>query len=176
MMGQLSYQVWKSLNRIYFSFILLAEPLTDFLFCTVFHLPAHYHNCPLSYISWQLYSLGPAQPRSTSTEWKPGSYISWQLYSLGPAQPRSTSTEWKPGSYISWQLYSLGPAQPRSTSTEWKPGSYISWQLYSLGPAQSRSTSTEWKPGSYISKYPIACPCCYLLQFINLTNVQMIFK
>ena len=27
--GQLSYQVWQSLNRIYLSFILLAEPLTD---------------------------------------------------------------------------------------------------------------------------------------------------
>ena len=27
--GQLNYKVWQSLNRIYFSFILLAEPLTD---------------------------------------------------------------------------------------------------------------------------------------------------
>ena len=27
--GQLSYSVWQSLNRIYLSFILLAEPLTD---------------------------------------------------------------------------------------------------------------------------------------------------
>ena len=27
--GQLSYQVWQGWNRIYFSFILLAEPLTD---------------------------------------------------------------------------------------------------------------------------------------------------
>ena len=27
--GQLSYYVWQSLNRIYFSFILLAEPWTD---------------------------------------------------------------------------------------------------------------------------------------------------
>ena len=29
MKGQLSYSVWQSLNRIYFSFILLTEPLTD---------------------------------------------------------------------------------------------------------------------------------------------------
>ena len=29
MKGQLSYQVWQSLNRIYLSFILWAEPLTD---------------------------------------------------------------------------------------------------------------------------------------------------
>ena len=27
--GQLSYSVWQCLNRIYLSFILLAEPLTD---------------------------------------------------------------------------------------------------------------------------------------------------
>ena len=29
MKGQLSYYVWQSLNYIYFSFILLAEPLTN---------------------------------------------------------------------------------------------------------------------------------------------------
>ena len=27
--GQLSYEVWQSLNHMYLSFILLAEPLTD---------------------------------------------------------------------------------------------------------------------------------------------------
>ena len=29
MKGQLSYYVWQSLNRIYLSFFLLAEPLTN---------------------------------------------------------------------------------------------------------------------------------------------------